>query len=342
MSCFTTGDHLKGQPRAATVINFMAGAIITASFPAVADPLDQCLLSQLKLASADTTIGQLRDLCDQDIDVVHQHGALSHRIMRERKTQFDPYVITPHKMNYLLPFTMTDSVNREVYGALGDWSDNIVQTEAKFQLSIKVPLNSSELFVANDGLYFGMTLQSWWQVYSDNISKPFRETNYQPEIFYLSPLAWHPFGGNTGYVIGMEHQSNGRSQLLSRSWIRVYASFLIEKDNFVMSFRRWGRLSVTLKQDPLDDDGDDNPDIADYLGHFELGLGYTWNDYELNFKGRENFATHKGFAEVGFTFPITGRLRGYIQYTTGYGESLIDYNHNQQRLGLGIALTNAL
>jgi len=56
---------------------------------------------------------------------------------------------------------------------------------------------------------------------------------------------------------------------------------------------------------------------------------------------RENFAKHKGSLELGFVFPIWGRFNAYVQYFTGYGESLIDYNHNQQKLGLDIALKTA-
>ena len=308
---------------------------------AAADTLDECLLIEIKRADAQMTAGELRALCNNKIDA-KLRGAISKRIIRERTTEFDPYVITPHKMNYILPVTITDDINREAYQAAGDWPANLEQTEAKFQLSLKVPLKNSKLFLDNDALYFGMTLQSWWQVYSDNISKPFRETNYQPEIFYLAPLQWHPLGGNTGFMLGLEHQSNGRSQLLSRSWNRIYGAFLFEKENFALAFRPWVRINEDMKEDPLDSDGDDNPDIEDFMGHYELNLAYVWDDFEVSFQGRQNFSTHKGYAELGFTFPISGRLRGYVQYTTGYGESLIDYNHNQQRLGVGIALTNAL
>ena len=78
------------------------------------------------------------------------------------------------------------------------------------------------------------------------------------------------------------------------------------------------------------------------MGHFELAMAYKWDSYEAFIKGRENFATHKGFVELGFTFPVWGRLRGYVQYVNGYGESLVDYNHNQQRIGIGFALTDVL
>ena len=83
---------------------------------------------------------------------------------------------------------------------------------------------TNSLFVEGDQVFFGFTLQSWWQIYSDEISKPFRETNYQPEFFYFAPINFHPFGGNSAIIIGAEHQSNGRSQLLSRSWNRLYVT----------------------------------------------------------------------------------------------------------------------
>lgn len=312
---------------------------------AAADLLDECLLMELKRAEDGATVGEVRELClsqTQPIIKNAKRGAISKRFIRERQTEFDPHVITPHKMNYILPISYTDDINEEAYRAIGGMSENLERSEAKFQLSLKVPLKSSTLFISGDALYFGITLQSWWQVYSDNISKPFRETNYQPEFFYLAPLNWHPFGGNTGFLLGVEHQSNGRTQLLSRSWNRAYGGFLFEKDNFALLLKPWHRFSEDDKEFPLDPDGDDNPDIEDYMGHFELSMAYAWDDYEVNFLGRENFSTNKGYAEVGFTFPISGRLRGYVQYTTGYGESLIDYDHNQQRLGIGIALTNAL
>ena len=220
--------------------------------------------------------------------------------------------------------------------------ENLDDLEAKFQISLKVPIFESSLFVEGDGLFLGFTLQAWWQIYADNISKPFRETNYQPELFYFTPLGWQPFDGNTAMIVGIEHQSNGRSQLLSRSWNRVYTQFLYEKDDFALSFRPWVRLSEDPKEFEFDPSGDDNPDIEDFMGRFELGLAYKWDDLEFTFMGRRNFATKNGSAELGFTFPLFGRLRGYATAFSGYGESLIDYNYNQTRFGIGVALTSNL
>ena len=69
---------------------------------------------------------------------------------------------------------------------------------------------------------------------------------------------------------------------------------------------------------------------------------YKWHDLEFSMSGRQNFSTSKGSSEFGFTFPLWGKLRGYATAFSGYGESMIDYNHSQTRFGLGIALSNVL
>lgn len=78
------------------------------------------------------------------------------------------------------------------------------------------------------------------------------------------------------------------------------------------------------------------------MGYYELGMAYKWDDLQLGFMGRYNFSSHNGAAELGLTFPLWGKLRGYASVFTGYGESLIDYNHKQTRFGLGIALNDLL
>jgi len=313
---------------------------------------EKCLFTAIKSANKNATLAQIETQCEQQIarnilkDGEEQDielGALSHRIIKEKRTAADPYVLTPHKMNYILPFSYVDEINRQAYQDVPLWADNLKDAEAKFQISLKIPLLTGYWLNEGDQLFFGFTLESWWQIYADEISKPFRETNYQPEFFYVTPLNYHPWGGNSALVVGFEHQSNGRSQLLSRGWNRLYINYLYEKRNFALSFRPWYRIPENEKSSPTDGQGDDNPDILDYMGHFELGMVYKHSkNFEFSFKGRENFATHNGFVEVGATFPLWGKLKGYAQFSSGYGESLIDYNVNQKRFGIGIALTNIL
>jgi phospholipase A1 len=339
------------------LLSFAIAAIFVIPLANAQDAIIECVMQQYESADESLTLAQVRVLCSADsifeenIEVAklslspHSDavpGAISRRIIKERQTEFEPYVITPHKINYMLPVIATNAINKEAYSTFDGYEENLEDLEAKFQISLKVPLNYNSMLIEGDGLYFAFTIQAWWQIYAENISKPFRETNYQPELFYLAPLEWHPFGGNTGFNVGVEHQSNGRAQNLSRSWNRVYASFLYEKDNFALSFRPWVRLSEDDKEFELDPKGDDNPDIDDFLGSSELGLVYEWDNLEFSFSARRNFSTNRGSAELGFTFPLWGKLRGYATAFTGYGESLIDYNYSQTRFGLGIALNNVL
>ncbi|CAH0529791.1 phospholipase A [Vibrio hippocampi] len=262
-------------------------------------------------------------------------SAVEERLQLEHETQDNPFVLTPHKMNYILPYTKTNSINREAYTSNPSWQENFDDQEAKIQLSIKVPLNYGDMFVEGDALYFGFTAQSWWQIYSDDISAPFRETNYQPELFYAAPTNWTHFDHKFAWGAGVEHQSNGRSEPLSRSWNRAYLLALWEQDNTAFAIRPWVRISESAEDD-------DNPDIDDYMGNFEATAAYKYQNIKLFGLVRNNFSTHKGFVELGVTFPIWKRLRGYIQYTDGYGESLIDYNHSQRRYGIGLALTDPI
>ncbi len=313
---------------------------------------EQCLFKAIKSSDKDATLADIERHCEQQVaqsilnkqsGQVIELGALANRVIREKRTAADPYVLTPHKMNYILPLSMVDAINRAAYQDFDTWAEDLKDAEAKFQISLKVPLLTDDLFREGDQIFFGFTLKSWWQIYAAEISKPFRETNYQPEFFYFTPLSFHPFGGNSALVFGVEHQSNGQSQLLSRGWNRIYLNYLYEKRNFALSLRPWYRMPESEKTSPSDSKGDDNPDILDYMGHFELGMLYKYDsDYEFSFIGRNNFATHKGFVEFGVTFPLWGKLKGYAQISNGYGESLIDYNVNQKRFGIGIALTNLL
>jgi len=268
-------------------------------------------------------------------------GALSERVRAERREAFNPYVITAHRHNYVLPIAATSALNEAVYRENDiPLREGLEPVEVKFQISLKTQLNERDLFVQDDALSFGFTLEAWWQLYSKDLSSPFRETNYAPELFYLVPLLWGPFGGSTAVVLGLEHQSNGQVQGLSRSWNRLYASLLYERGNFVATLQPWYRLPEEEKEPPDDPEGDDNPDILDFVGHGQIALAWRDSRFEYALRVRGDPVTGKGAVTIGTTFPLTGKFRGFVQYVDGYGDSLIDYDHYQRRLGIGVALTN--
>lgn len=264
-------------------------------------------------------------------------GIISKRMLQEAEASTDPFTMLTHRRNYILPVYTTNAINRSAYSQFPGVSDNLDKVEAKFQLSFKIPLNGGDMFVEYDRLYFGFTLEAWWQVYAEEISRPFRETNYRPEIYYFMPTNWHPFGGNFGMTFGLEHQSNGQFTEVSRSWNRLYTGLVYENGSFAAALQPWYRLPEDEPVDDSDPSDDDNPDIEDYMGHFELRMGYSFKNSELTFLGRQNFETGYGAAELGYSFPLWGQVRGYTTAFHGYGDSLIDYNFKQTRFGLGLA-----
>jgi phospholipase A1 len=267
------------------------------------------------------------------------------RIERERAVQDNRSVLLAHKRNYILPLTYANQPNDDVFEiGSSDFGQDLDNTEVQFQVSIKAPITEG-LFTEQDALFVGFTVRSFWQAYNDDLSSPFRETNYEPELFWITPVPWEILGGDASlFALGLSHQSNGRSQLFSRSWNRVYASVVWERWRYVFQFKLWGRISEDDKDDPLDPDGDDNPDIEDFLGNFEFTTAYRRNDYEVSVMLRNNLESddNRGAIQVDWTFPLQRRFRGYVQFFNGYGESLIDYDAHIERLGVGILLSDLL
>ncbi|MFK7890135.1 MAG: phospholipase A [Granulosicoccus sp.] len=299
-------------------------------------------LSEHPVANGEGEDIEAREIDDETVFVPSDTdtGALSERFRVERRSAFNPYVITAHKHNFVLPVSYSSRLHEEIYQQNDvRLREGLRPLEVIFQISLKNQLNQSNLLFAEDALSLGITLEAWWQLYSDDISSPFRETNYQPEIFYMAPLPWGPFGGRTAVIVGLEHQSNGQVQGLSRSWNRIYTTLVYENGPLVASIRPWYRLPEKRKSSPEEPDGDDNPDILDYMGHGELSVAWKDQTFEYGLQLRGNTNTGKGAIELGLTFPFFAGFRGFVQYFNGYGESLIDYDHFQQRLGVGVALT---
>ncbi|QLB13047.1 phospholipase A1 [Bisgaardia hudsonensis] len=208
--------------------------------------------------------------------------------------------------------------------------------ELKFQISLALPIWKN-IFGKNSVLAGTYTQRSWFQLTNKMQSSPFRESNYEPQIF----LAWvtkHqlPFGWTMNdFETGFNHESNGRGidELKSRSWNRLYVRASASKGNWILELKPWWRIPEKSKDD-------DNPDITKYKGYFDLTIGYRYNKHQFKIKGHFNPRSQKGGIEATYTYPLTKYIRLYTQYYGGYGESLIDYQKNIQRIGIGISLNN--
>ena len=232
---------------------------------------------------------------------------------------YSAFDIEAYRMNYLLPVTYDNKDHAQ--------RKNI---ETKFQISFKKSLFKN-IFGVDDKLFLAYTQTSWWQTTAP--SAPFRETNYEPELFLNIP-----FKSNQSvlksYRVGLVHQSNGKLAQ-SRSWNRAYLSGKFLYSGVLFEPRVWYRFKENERTNPNNTSGDDNPDILDYLGYGDLTISYPYK------KNLFSSVVRKKSVQLDWTFPIYGLkdVYGYLQYFNGYGENLVDYDEKVEKIGLGFAIT---
>jgi len=244
------------------------------------------------------------------------------------------FSLKAHRQSYFMPVSYNET-RRPINDIAGDVATNtpdLDDVEVKFQISFKMNV-WDEIIGENSQLVAAYTQKSFWQMYNADFSSLFRETNYEPEVFINKRLDYEFLGFNLSNAsLGFVHQSNGRSNLFSRSWNRVYANFVFQRDNFALSIKPWQRINENIETD-------DNPDIADYLGRYEIGMLYKWQQSEFTLLLR-NLAANKHSAsyQLGWQFPLNNDINFYAEYFNGYGESLIDYDYRNETFGLGITV----
>ncbi|MFT5727279.1 MAG: phospholipase A1 [Desulforhopalus sp.] len=83
-----------------------------------------------------------------------------------------------------------------------------------------------------------------------------------------------------------------------------------------------------------------------YLVYYEIRAAYKRKEHVFSAMSRNNLESgfDNGAVELGLSFPLWSYpyLKGYVQYFTGYGESLINYDQYMSRIGIGVALTDWL
>lgn len=229
--------------------------------------------------------------------------------------QFGPY-FGLYKDNYFTvgttPFRKPTSTNSDV----------------KFQISLSIRLTNAVL-PWNSFLFLFYTQKTFWNVFQN--SMPMHDLNFNPGIGWSKPFF------NKGRYAGkltmlVEHESNGRDGLDSRSWNRVsfYGSTII--DDWLMVHAKFWIPII---------DGENNRDILKYCGIYKSGVVVTTPNKKFSFGltmvkrsgWNLNFNT---ILEASWKVHEKSNLNLFAQYYNGYGESLLDYNQFHSRLRVGI------
>lgn len=294
------------------------------------------------------------------LSVMEKHWDMS----REPKKERNIFVLWPYRPCYFLPIAYNSSPNKDADLDF-DPKAKALHNEVKFQLSFKFKLWRDiirsavlqDMITKTTGirgvdLWVAYTQQSFWQLYNSDYSAPFRETNYEPELllnFRFQQEIPHLWGTKLQFVnVGFNHQSNGRSEPLSRSWNRIVANVGFEKtfgpdhqDSFGLLLKTWVRV-------PEKDETDDNPDLTDYTGYGELWGTLYWKKQRVAVMLRNNLQSeNKGAVQLEWSMPLSTiyehlarSISLYVQYFNGYGESLLDYNKSTNRISVGLMLAD--
>jgi len=231
------------------------------------------------------------------------------------------YNIKAHKANYFLPASYR--YGGEYSGASNRHESNQVETE--FQFSLKYDF-ASNILGLNEIYSAAYTQLSFWQLYVE--SAYFRESNYNPEIFMTIPIPVIRY--LKGIRVEFAHQSNGRGFPKERSWNYVSTQFYFQTAFFFTKLSLWKDVGE-LKY---------NPDLMDYLGYGELEVIIPYKKHLLTLKTRNTFSEYSA-TQIDYSYPFFNSkdLFIYVKAFRGYGESLIDYNHHVNKIGIGFSIS---
>lgn len=265
-----------------------------------------------------------------DVKYSGTRDIVEERAFFEKKNMSSPLVIMPHRANYIIPGYYN---LRQI--KLGDDSrtHKARQLELKFQVSFKLPLFK----LAQGQVYAAYTQQSYWQAYTS--SPFFRESNYEPELFWQIPatqnLLWD---WQLKFIdLGINHESNGRGGAQERSWNRVYVTATMAKQNWQLKVQPW----VIIKDQAA---RVYNADIRRFKGYGSIEIAYKTEGIVFAVRAQNLLESQfqRGSAQFSMAIPINDVLSVYAQIFTGYGQNLIQYNQYTNAMGIGFSLNHII
>ncbi|WP_407404417.1 phospholipase A [Sodaliphilus sp.] len=201
-------------------------------------------------------------------------------------------------------------------------------SDVKFQVSIAQRLTRSTL-PFNTYAFLFYSQKTLWNVFEN--SMPMHDLNFNPGIGLSKLLI------SKNRVIGkatllVEHESNGRDSLQSRSWNKVSLSAALFLDPHFMVH---GKVWIPIV------DGENNKDILKYSGIFQTGIQAVSTNkrwvFDLTYVKRQGWNLN-GNVTINLGFRLFKKHNQFLMlhYYNGYGECMLDYNqyHNRLRVGL--------
>lgn len=202
--------------------------------------------------------------------------------------------------------------------------------DIKYQVSFKHLLLRKPVF-DNVYAFITYTQKSFWSIYKE--SSPFEDINFNPSIGLMRPYTGK--NGRIGYYsLMVEHESNGRDSLASRSWNFISLNWRGELNNS-MFLRTKVLIPLTV--------GDENSDLLDYVSFADAGMTYVFKKDKLYadilFKKGATW-DWKGAIQTQLVYRpfMSSNLYLMLEWYYGYGEGLLEYKQKTSMLRVGIII----
>ena len=209
---------------------------------------------------------------------------------------------------------------------------NVDNADVKYQISFRQRLSSSYL-PFNTFVFISYTQKSFWSIYKK--SSPFRDTNFNPGIGFGRYLISDDNNYMGSLFLQLEHESNGKDSLNSRSW-----DFLSLSGKYYFNDRLFFRAKAWLPLVLLIDNT--NTDLLTYKGYGNFSLDYrTKNErwwFNANITPRDNLITMNTTLSAAFKVSKTFNQYLFFELYNGRGDSLLDYKQYDIKLRIGMCI----
>lgn len=202
-------------------------------------------------------------------------------------------------------------------------------SDVKFQISICQRLTKSKL-PFDTYLFLQFTQKVFWNVFQKSL--PMRDLNFNPGIGLGHLIVHENKYIGKGYLM-IEHESNGKDSIQSRSWNKItLAAALLLNKNWEMQFKTW--IPIV--------DGKENKDILKYKGIFQVATNFRTDNKRFNcgviLTKRKTWFSFNTQVELSYKLNKKENQYLFLQYYNGYGENLLEYNKFTSMLRLGFVI----
>lgn len=250
------------------------------------------------------------------------------QILSSNENRFNPDSIRRDFKNQ--PYFGLYKDNYFIFGPPLGPKANKHNTNIKFQISVAQRLTNATL-PWGTYLYLFYSQKCFWNMLEN--SMPMTDLNFNPGIGLTKPLfVKNRYVGKVSLIV--EHESNGRDSIWSRSWNKVsLAANIIIDPNLSVAGKVW--IPIV--------DGENNRDILRYSGIYQMSVQAMSNNRK--FSGALTLVKRKGWnlnyntiLELAYRFSKQSNQFFFLQYYNGYGEGLLDYKVWKSQVRVGIVI----